>query len=129
MYKRQPPIPSGSAEDDKAAAEKIRSMEATVSELQKRAGDLTQKIDDASSSMPAGSSPAVTTPQPVAPAVQPPPAKPASAGSDSSGSGDVYKRQATHVAVLAEQRIVEFGPQEKIMAGDHPLVAAFRGGK
>ncbi len=84
---RKPPIPSGSAEDDKAAAEKIRSMEATVSELQKRAGDLTQKIEDASSSVPAGSPPVVTASQPVAPAVQPPPAKPAPAGSDSSGSG------------------------------------------
>jgi phospholipid/cholesterol/gamma-HCH transport system ATP-binding protein len=38
-------------------------------------------------------------------------------------------RLASHVAVLAEQRIVEFGPQEEIMAGDHPLVTAFRGGK
>jgi hypothetical protein len=24
---------------------------------------------------------------------------------------------------------VEFGPQAEIMAGDHPLVAAFRGGE
>ncbi len=42
---------------------------------------------------------------------------------------DTLARLATHVAVLAEQQIVEFGPQEEIMAGDHPLVAAFRGGK
>jgi phospholipid/cholesterol/gamma-HCH transport system ATP-binding protein len=34
---------------------------------------------------------------------------------------------ASHVAVLAEQRIVEFGPLAAVMAGDNPLVAAFRG--
>ena len=42
---------------------------------------------------------------------------------------DTLARLATHVAVLAEQRIVEFGPLAEIMAGDHPLVAAFRGGE
>lgn len=42
---------------------------------------------------------------------------------------DTLARLATHVAVLAEQRIVEFGPQAEIMTGDHPLVAAFRGGE
>ncbi|WP_153146170.1 ABC transporter ATP-binding protein [Dechloromonas sp. H13] len=41
---------------------------------------------------------------------------------------DTLARLATHVAVLAEQRIVEFGPLADVMAGDHPLVAAFRGG-
>ena len=42
---------------------------------------------------------------------------------------DTLDRLATHVAVLADQRIVEFGPQAEVMAGDHPLVAAFRGGE
>ncbi len=42
---------------------------------------------------------------------------------------DTLARLATHVAVLAEQRIVEFGPLAEIMAGNHPLVAAFRGGE
>ena len=41
---------------------------------------------------------------------------------------DTLNRLATHVAVLAEQRIVEFGPLAEVMAGDHPLVSAFRGG-
>ena len=41
---------------------------------------------------------------------------------------DTLARLATHVAVLAEQRIVEFGPLAEVMAGEHPLAAAFRGG-
>lgn len=42
---------------------------------------------------------------------------------------DTLSRLATHVAVLADQRIVEFGPLAEVMAGDHPLAAAFRGGE
>ena len=34
---------------------------------------------------------------------------------------------ASHVAVLAEQRIVAFGPKEEIMAVDHPFVNGFFG--
>ncbi len=40
---------------------------------------------------------------------------------------DTLTGLASHVAVLAEQRIVEFGPLAVVMAGDNPLVAAFRG--
>jgi phospholipid/cholesterol/gamma-HCH transport system ATP-binding protein len=36
---------------------------------------------------------------------------------------------ATHIAVLAEQRIVRFGPAAEVMAGDHPFVAGFRNGE
>jgi phospholipid/cholesterol/gamma-HCH transport system ATP-binding protein len=35
---------------------------------------------------------------------------------------------ATHIAVLAEQRIVQFGTAADVMAGDHPFVAGFRDG-
>ena len=35
---------------------------------------------------------------------------------------------ATHIAVLAEQRIVQFGSAAEVMAGDHPFVAGFRDG-
>lgn len=51
---------------NQAAAEKIRSMEATVGELQQRAGDLTQKIEQAAT-IPAAA-------QPEAKAVAPAPA-------------------------------------------------------
>jgi phospholipid/cholesterol/gamma-HCH transport system ATP-binding protein len=34
---------------------------------------------------------------------------------------------ATHVAVLADQHIVAFGPREEIMAVDHPFVNGFFG--
>jgi phospholipid/cholesterol/gamma-HCH transport system ATP-binding protein len=40
---------------------------------------------------------------------------------------DTLTGLASHIAVLAEQRIVEFGPLAAVMAGDNPLVAAFRG--
>ena len=36
---------------------------------------------------------------------------------------------ATHIAVLADQRIVKFGPAAEVMAGDHPFVAGFRDGE
>ena len=35
---------------------------------------------------------------------------------------------ATHIAVLAEQRIVRFGPAAEVMAGDDSFVAGFRNG-
>ncbi|MBL0354726.1 MAG: ATP-binding cassette domain-containing protein [Dechloromonas sp.] len=35
---------------------------------------------------------------------------------------------ATHIAVLADQHIVNFGPAAEVMAGDHPVVAGFRDG-
>jgi phospholipid/cholesterol/gamma-HCH transport system ATP-binding protein len=34
---------------------------------------------------------------------------------------------ATHVAVLADQHIVAFGPREEIMTVDHPFVNGFFG--
>lgn len=34
---------------------------------------------------------------------------------------------ASHVAVLAEQRIVAFGPKSEVIAGDHPFVTGFFG--
>lgn len=34
---------------------------------------------------------------------------------------------ASHVAVLAEQRIVAFGPKEAVMTSDHPFVTGFFG--
>lgn len=34
---------------------------------------------------------------------------------------------ASHVAVLAEQRIVAFGPRESVVSHDHPFVAGFFG--
>jgi len=41
---------------------------------------------------------------------------------------DTLAGLASHVAVLADGRIAEFGRLADVMAGDHPLVAAFRGG-
>ena len=35
---------------------------------------------------------------------------------------------ATHIAVLAEQHIVQFGLAADVMAGDHPFLAGFRDG-
>ena len=35
---------------------------------------------------------------------------------------------ATHIAVLADQHIVNFGLAAEVMAGDHPVVAGFRDG-
>jgi phospholipid/cholesterol/gamma-HCH transport system ATP-binding protein len=35
---------------------------------------------------------------------------------------------ATHIAVLAEQRIVQFGTADDVMSGEHPFVAGFRNG-
>lgn len=75
--------PDGS---DKAAAEKIKSMEATVSQLQQRAGDLTQKIEVASAA-PAVAQPATTPAPATAPVVQQAPLKAPPVGSNSAGSG------------------------------------------
>ena len=35
---------------------------------------------------------------------------------------------ATHIAVLADQHIVQFGLAADVMAGDHPFLAGFRDG-
>ena len=35
---------------------------------------------------------------------------------------------ATHIAVLADQHIVNFGLAAEVMASDHPVVAGFRDG-
>lgn len=51
---------------DRAAAEKLKSMEATVNELQQRADQLTQKLDEAASSPAAGQFAAPSAPPPVA---------------------------------------------------------------
>jgi pilus assembly protein FimV len=74
-------VPNGS---DKAAAEKIKSMEAAVNELQQRAGDLTQKIEETSAT-PAAAQPVVTPAPPVV--VQEAPAKAQPAVANSAGSG------------------------------------------
>ena len=34
---------------------------------------------------------------------------------------------ASHVAVLADQHIVAFGPKEQVMTSDHPFVTGFFG--
>ncbi len=78
-----PSEPNGS---DKAAAEKIKSMAATVSELQQRAGDLTQKIEEASA-LPAAAQPAATPAPAAAPVLQQAPVKVAPAEANSTGSG------------------------------------------
>ena len=66
-----------------AAAEKIKSMEATVGELQQRAGDLTQKIEEVAA-IPATAQPEAKA-VPPAPVVDQAPKAPA-AGTSSGGS-------------------------------------------
>ena len=131
-------VPSVSGESDKAATEKIKSMEATVNELEKRAGDLTQKIDEVSA-VPASAQPVAIPPQPTAPVVRESMAKAPPAGSDSTGSGwSIYAALIGALLVVAgllgwrryQERKLEAGADGGKLVVDPPRAGehAERGG-
>ena len=83
---------------NQAAAEKIRNMEATVGELQQRAGDLTEKIEQAAA-IPA-------TAQPEAKAVAPAPAADLAARTQAAGTGSTGSNWNLYGALIGALLVI-----------------------